>query len=114
MKIKSSWNSAKGNMKFIYELALCFLATFVATPGTCADAMKSHFICDIAQGYPPYQFQDETGKPTGLDVDVLRLVFEKLGKKMTIQQDKWDTIVGNLCFGDLDCVSGMEINETRK
>jgi len=102
------------NMKFIYKIALFFLAPLVVASGTYAYAMKNEFLCGTAQGYPPYQFQNEAGEPTGLDVEVLRLVFEKMDKKLIFQQGKWDNIVGNLCFGDFDCVGGMEINETRK
>ncbi len=101
-------------MKTGYRIALLFLACLVAVSGSFANARENEYLCGIAQGYPPYQFEDEAGEPTGLDADVIRLVFEKMDKKLVFKQGEWDNIVGNLCFGDLACVVGMEINETRK
>jgi polar amino acid transport system substrate-binding protein len=68
----------------------------------------------MAKGYPPYQFLDEKGDPAGLDVEVARLVFARLGMRERMVSGAWDDIVANLRLGRLDCVCGMEINPARK
>lgn len=71
-------------------------------------------VCGVADGYPPYQYLDGDGTPQGVDVLVARLVFERMGRKLTIRADAWDDVVASLRLGRLDCVAGMEINDRRE
>lgn len=94
------------------RLILCsFLACLVA--GANAYAGSPPVACGVAQGYPPYQFQDESDRPIGLDVEVLRLVFEMIDVPYAFEQKPWDDVVANLRYGDLDCAIGMEMSEIR-
>jgi polar amino acid transport system substrate-binding protein len=68
----------------------------------------------MARGYPPYQFLDAAGDPAGLDVEVARLVFARLGVEGRMVPGNWADIVANLRLGRLDCVCGMEANRDRK
>jgi len=70
-------------------------------------------ICGIAIGFPPYQFQSD-GKVAGFDADVIRLIFDGLNEKFIFEQDEWDDVFNKLRFGEVDLVTGMEINELRK
>ncbi|WP_319466615.1 transporter substrate-binding domain-containing protein [uncultured Pseudodesulfovibrio sp.] len=101
-------------MKLICSVVLFAVMSIVSVSEVRSEEMKDVYSCGIAQGYPPYQFQNDAGEPVGLDVDVLKLVFEKMNKKVIFRQDKWNNIVANLCYGDLDCVGGMEVNQTRR
>ncbi|MCJ2164955.1 MULTISPECIES: transporter substrate-binding domain-containing protein [unclassified Pseudodesulfovibrio] len=90
---------------------VCLLIVFLLASVVYAE--EETFICGVAQGYPPYQFVGADGTSTGLDVEVIRLVFEKMGRDLTVRQDNWDDIVAGLRLGKLDCIAGMEINERR-
>lgn len=68
----------------------------------------------VAEGYPPYQFRNEDGSPAGLDVDVIKLIGERLGIEVRIVQKPWDDVVTALRVGKVDCVGGMEINVKRR
>lgn len=68
--------------------------------------------CGTANGFPPFQFDDK-GKPTGIDVDILRQSIDEVGGKLDLRQKKWDDVVALLRLGEIDCVAGMEINEPR-
>ncbi len=73
------------------------------------------YICGIAEGYPPYQFQDSSGKVTGFDADVTRLVFEELDLELTFFQAPWNNVVASFYYSNrLDFVTGMEINKKRQ
>ena len=67
----------------------------------------------VANGYPPYQFRSDKGDPIGLDIDVIKLVAEKMGVEIRIVQGPWDDMVTALRVGRVDCVGGMEINGKR-
>lgn len=87
----------------------------LVTVSTALAAEAEQYVCGLSDGYPPYQFRNARGESTGFDADVLRLVFQKIKKKLVFRQTNWDDVVGLLAFTDkLDCVAGMEINDTRK
>ncbi|MBG0789561.1 MAG: transporter substrate-binding domain-containing protein [Desulfovibrionaceae bacterium] len=67
----------------------------------------------VARGYPPYQFRTEDGQPTGLDVEVIHLIGERLNIRVKIIQGPWDEMVTALRVGKVDCLGGMEINAKR-
>jgi len=68
----------------------------------------------FADGFPPYQFVDEHGKPAGLDIDIAEALFRQMGVKGTIIQGSWDDMVNMLRRGlVLDLVGGMEMSDGR-
>ncbi|WDP91597.1 MAG: transporter substrate-binding domain-containing protein [Desulfobacter sp.] len=70
------------------------------------------YVCGIASGYPPYQFQ-RYGTAAGLDAEVARRIGEKLGVELVFFQGDWDDVFNQLRFGKIDFIAGMEINEVR-
>lgn len=70
--------------------------------------------CGMARGYPPYQYLDAQGQPAGLDAEVARLVFSRLGATGRMLPGDWDDVVASLRLGRLDFVCGMEINPDRE
>ncbi|XXJ20277.1 transporter substrate-binding domain-containing protein [Desulfovibrio caledoniensis] len=91
--------------------AVCCLG-FAFAPAAVS-AQEPLLTCGMAKGYPPYQYLDEAGEPAGLDVEVARLIFARLGARSRFVPGAWDDIVANLRLGRLDCVCGMEINRER-
>ncbi|WFS61362.1 transporter substrate-binding domain-containing protein [Pseudodesulfovibrio thermohalotolerans] len=63
----------------------------------------------MAWEHPPYQFLDGEGEPWGLDVEVARLVFAKLGREVVFVAGDWDDVLASLRLGQVDCVTGVEI-----
>jgi polar amino acid transport system substrate-binding protein len=92
-------------------LALCCLGLALAP--AAVSAQEPTVSCGMARGYPPYQFLDDMGEPAGLDADVARLLFARIGVEGQLVPGAWDDIVANLRLGRLDCVCGMEINRER-
>lgn len=68
----------------------------------------------LADGYPPYQFKNDAGEPVGIDVDIVKLLGERLGIAIEIVQGPWDSMVTALRLGEVECIGGMEINEKRQ
>ncbi|MCK6596187.1 MAG: transporter substrate-binding domain-containing protein [Bacteriovoracaceae bacterium] len=71
--------------------------------------------CAIATGYPPYQYL-ENGVPSGIDSQLIALI-NKYNQKMKIEIHPmlWADAMATLSYTNkLDCIFGMEINDTRK
>lgn len=72
-------------------------------------------VLGFATGFPPYQYQDERGRPKGLDIEIAKVVFHEMDVGYRIDQGPWDDIVARLRLGQgLDLVGGMEISGERK
>ncbi|MDY6822883.1 MAG: transporter substrate-binding domain-containing protein [Thermodesulfobacteriota bacterium] len=59
------------------------------------------------RNYPPYEFLDENGRPTGYNVDLTRAIAEKTGMDIDIRLDDWAEIRKGLANGDIDAIHGM-------
>ena len=69
----------------------------------------------IDANFPPFAFIDETGKPSGFDVDAMDWIAKDLGMEVTHVPIEWDGIVTSLVTKKIDIIaSGMTINEERK
>ena len=70
----------------------------------------------IALGYPPYQFTDPQGLPTGIDADIAQLVFQEMKKPFQFVQGKWDTIYLNFVHKvePVTFLCGVEVTPERQ
>jgi len=57
--------------------------------------------------YPPYEFLDESGEPTGYNVELTRAIAEVMGLRVEIRLDDWSEIRRQLDEGRIDIVQGM-------
>ena len=57
--------------------------------------------------YPPYEFLDEQGRPTGYNVDLTRAIAEALDLEVEIRLGPWKDIRRGLTSGDVDAIHGM-------
>jgi polar amino acid transport system substrate-binding protein len=89
---------------------------FLLVAATDSFAFKNkHYMCGIAEGFPPYQFKNESQEVTGFDVESLKLIFQEAKKQVQFRQMIWEDVVGSLAFtNEIDCVGGMEICDERK
>ena len=65
--------------------------------------------------YPPFSFQDESGKLTGFEVEFSEALAKQLGVKVKFQPTKWDGILASLESKRLDVViNQVTISDERK
>lgn len=57
--------------------------------------------------YPPFSYHDDSGKLTGYDVEVARLVADKLGVTVTFEETPWDAMLAGLKAGRFDLVANQ-------
>jgi len=56
----------------------------------------------VSLEYPPVQFRDTKGNPTGFDVDVVTMVAKDLKVKPVFMDMKWDALIPALLSGKVD------------
>lgn len=65
--------------------------------------------------YPPFSFQDDSGKLAGFEVDFSEALAKELGVKVKFQPTKWDGILASLESRRLDVViNQVTISDERK
>lgn len=56
--------------------------------------------------YPPFIDMDNNGNPTGIDIDILREAFDRIGYGMEFVEINWEDKDDLLESGEIDCVTG--------
>lgn len=59
-----------------------------------------------SDNYPPFNFLDENGSPTGIDVEITTEAFRRIGYEPTFTLIKWEDKDILLEKGEIDCVAG--------
>lgn len=101
MPFKKSWvkiilASAAG----ILMLTACGRANDSSSDST-SELPKIIIGCDK---YPPYNFEDESGQPTGIDIDLARESFARLGYEPEFVTINWEEKNDLLDSGEIDCI----------
>ncbi len=68
-------------------------------------------------GYVPFEMMDKQGNPIGFDVDLARLVAEKLGVKLDLKVVDWQGLLPGLQMGKYDlviCGLGRTLERAKK
>jgi polar amino acid transport system substrate-binding protein len=60
---------------------------------------KDTIVVGTSADYPPYEYTDDKGEFVGFDMDLIRAVGEKMGKKIKIVDMGFDTLIAGLQAG---------------
>ncbi|GAM10880.1 putative sensor protein [Geobacter sp. OR-1] len=63
--------------------------------------------------YPPYEFIDQNGQPTGFNVELTRAIAEVMGMKVEFRLSGWSEMRSALQSGRVDVLEGMSFSEER-
>ncbi len=76
---------------------------------------KGTFILGLDDSFPPMGFRNENNEIVGFDIDVARVVAERLGVELVVQPIAWDSKELELSSGNIDCIwNGMSITPERE
>lgn len=93
-------------LSFILMLGLCM--------GSVANA-EDTIVVGTSADYPPYEFTDAAGEFVGFDMDLIRAIGERIGKKVKIADMGFDTLIAGLQNKKIDVViAAMQASEKRK
>lgn len=105
----------KSNAKKIMRSCLvCVAAVAFAVLSGCGDQDRSveTKTADLPQivvgsdDYPPYNFEDVNGRPTGIDVELAREAFGRMGYEAVFAYINWEEKKELVECGDIDCIWG--------
>jgi len=89
--------------------ALCFLMVclVMASLARAQEVVRGRLVARGDQAYPPYEFLDDEGKPSGFNVELIYAVSEAMGLEITVELGPWNEIGGDLEQGRIDIITGM-------
>ncbi len=96
-------------------LLAVFVVTAVPVAGT--DALPPETISIVVvggdRGYPPYEFLDEEGRPSGFNVELTQAIARVMGMEVEIRLGAWSEMRQALARGNVDIVQGMVPSKER-
>jgi polar amino acid transport system substrate-binding protein len=88
--------------------------TFVATVPDGQLIFKGKLVICSDLPYPPFEFYDDQGNPTGSDIDIGTEIAKRLGLTVQIENSVFDTIIDAVTGGKCDIIiSDQNITEER-
>ena len=66
-----------------------------------------------SDNYPPYNYLNEDGEPTGIDVELATEAFKRMGYQVDVVQINWEKKKELVESGEIDCIMGCFSMEGR-
>lgn len=112
-KIMNKWfgaaTASADTQNYSSRLKLSGDATKKATP------IKSSYTIVSDSSFAPFEYQDESGKYVGIDMELIKAIAEQQGVTITIQNPGFDAALNAVQAGQADAViAGMSITDARK
>ena len=111
-------------MKKIISLILCvaLMCTFALALTSCGENGKSleeiqaegKLVVATSPDFAPFEYLEGT-TATGIEVDIMTIVCEKLGVELVIEEIAFDSVLPGVQTGKYDCgMSGITVTDERK
>ncbi len=107
-------NGKETEMKKIFALLLC-LVLAAGCAFSLSSCSEDRLTVYTEAGFAPFEYIKD-GRIVGVDIDIMQLVAEKLGKTLVFENVEFDKIIDAVKEGKLTKVgaAGLSINEERK
>lgn len=88
-------------------LLLCALGGCVGGAQKAAESAQDLPVIRVgSDNYPPYNYDDANGQPTGIDVDLAKEAFRRMGYQATFVTIDWEKKKELVESGAIDCIWG--------
>ncbi|MBQ9687097.1 MAG: transporter substrate-binding domain-containing protein [Oscillospiraceae bacterium] len=106
----------KKMLAFILALTMIFALAACGGSGKSQAAPASEVLTmATSPDFPPFEELQSDGSVVGIEVDLLELICEKLGKTLQIEQMDFDSVLPGVQAGKYDVgVSGISVTEKRQ
>ena len=85
-----------------------------STDNSGGDTAKTKLVVATSPDFPPFESL-EGGEVVGIEVDILKLIAEKLGMELDIQQMDFDSVIPGVQAGKCDVgMSGITVTDKRR
>ena len=92
---------------------LCFFLPITAATAQSPQKSAPTIIVGGDRDYPPYEFIDKNGQPSGYNVELTRAIAEVMGMKVEFRLGAWSDMRNALQSGKIDVLQGMSYSEER-
>ena len=101
-------------MKKVFALLLALSMIFaLAACGNSGSGDK--LVIATSPDFPPFETLDENGNVVGIEIDILKLVCEKMGVELVIETMDFDSVLPGVQAGKFDVgVSGITVTPARE
>lgn len=102
-----------------YRIILLLFLFICITPNICLGQNTNHktnkdtIIIKGDAYFPPYEFIDKNGKPTGFNVSIIESIMEELGQPYKIELGIWSNAIKDLDCGKADLITSMIYTKER-
>lgn len=115
----SNQNCVSINGRFLsFVAAIFFILTFLSFSHIVFAQTNPNAAKTIIVGgdyhYPPYEFLDKNGNPTGYNVELTQAIAEVMGIQVEVRLDSWSNMRQALEDGEIDALQGMVFSESRR
>jgi len=93
---------------------ICFFIIFFAALFQTSNIFAQKYIVGGDFDYAPFSFIDKSGKPSGLEIDVLEAIAESSGIKLSYNLSRWDSALTYIQSGKTDIIVGIIFSEERE
>lgn len=103
-------------ISLFFRCILLFVFLFGLAPVVLAETKKgegSKIIVGCDSDYPPYEFLDKDGRPSGYNVDLTLAIAEVMGLNVEFRFGAWSEIRNALKTGKVDLLPGLSYSEER-
>ena len=97
--------------KKIYLFFILFATLFQFQPD---NIFAQEYVVGGDFDYAPFSFIDNTGKPSGLDIDVLEAISVSSDLKFSYKLSRWDSALTSIQKGKTDIIVGIIFSEERE
>jgi polar amino acid transport system substrate-binding protein len=99
-------------MKKIFAVLLAALVLALGAVGLAEDTT---LVVGTNAEFAPFEFIGDDGQVTGIDIDLINAIGEKIGMTIQIENMSFDALIPALASGKIEAtISGMTITEERK
>lgn len=102
---------------FLKIVSLALVASFGFAFAACSKKDENKLVMACSADFPPYEFHDTVDGNdvvTGIDVEIMTAICDKLGLTLEVQDVAFDSIIAGVQSGKYDVgMSGITVNEDR-
>ena len=98
---------------FVTCVFVCLLSTVPAVAGPITSSGTTTITVGGDRDYPPYEFIDKDGQPSGYNVELTRAIANVMGMTVQFRLGGWSEMREALQSGKIDVLQGMSYSEER-